>query len=68
MFRCSLSVLANVMFQFIRFSLVAVGGVESEVGDDFSGVSGVDDGFVVDEGDDLGAGVGSADTEVQELP
>jgi len=47
--------------------LVSAGGVECEVGEDFAGVACADDGVVVvDEADDLRAGVGSADAEVQE--
>jgi len=46
-----------------------VGGVEGEVGDDFSGGLAGDGGVVVvDQGDDLGAGVGSADAEVEQFP
>src|SRR5699024_9907284 len=50
---------------FTRFSSVGAGGVEGVLGQDVAGV-GVDDGglVVVDEADDLGAGVGWADVEV----
>lgn len=52
---------------FTRFSAVGAGGVEGVLGQDVAGV-GVDDGglVVVDEADDLGAGVGSADAEVEQ--
>src|SRR5699024_11750616 len=52
---------------FTRFTSVGAGGVEGVLGQDVAGV-GVDDGglVVVDEADDLGAGVGSADAEVEQ--
>ena len=49
------------------FSLVAVGGVEGEGGEDFPGFGGCDGGVVVvDEADDFCAAVGAADSEVEQ--
>src|SRR5690625_1915543 len=51
------------------FWLVGAGGVEGVFGEDLAG-GGVDDGGVVvmDQGDDLGAGVGASDAEVEHAP
>ena len=43
-------------------ALVSAGGVDGGAGEDFAAAAGADDGVVVvDQDDDLGAGVGSAD-------
>ncbi|WP_314093977.1 hypothetical protein [Microbacterium foliorum] len=52
---------------FNRFALVVLFWVEGEFGEEFAGDEVVDRGVVVvDEADDLGAGVGSSDPEVEE--